>query len=207
MGAFGRLYYTPPASGQPVFDNIVPEMLAGSLPDLLIGVVMILVLSASMSTLSSLVITSSSTFTLDFLGGVFFKGMGHRTQLRWIRALCIFFVALSVVLALNPNNLITSLMSLSWGALVSSFLGPLVYGLFWRGATAAGVWACFITGVGFNVLNLFVPFAAPTSAGAIAIAASLSLRPSSAFSRQSCLRRIWTLPSPVMMNGSPLRTN
>ena len=45
MGAFGRLYYTPPASGQPVFDNIVPEMLAGSLPDLLIGVVMILVLS------------------------------------------------------------------------------------------------------------------------------------------------------------------
>lgn len=177
MGAFGRLYYTPPASGQPVFDNIVPEMLAGSLPDLLIGVVMILVLSASMSTLSSLVITSSSTFTLDFLGGVFFKGMGHRTQLRWIRALCIFFVALSVVLALNPNSLITSLMSLSWGALAGSFLGPLVYGLFWRGATAAGVWACFITGVGFNVLNLFVPFAAPTSAGAIAIAASLIVAP------------------------------
>ena len=177
MGAFGRLYYTPPASGQPVFDNIVPEMLAGSLPDLLIGVVMILVLSASMSTLSSLVITSSSTFTLDFLGGVFFKGMGHRTQLRWIRALCIFFVALSVVLALNPNSLITSLMSLSWGALAGSFLGPLVYGLFWRGATAAGVWACFITGVGVNVLNLFVPFAAPTSAGAIAIVASLIVAP------------------------------
>lgn len=86
MGAFGRLYYTVPEGGKPVFDNIVPQMLASSLPDLLIGVVMILVLSASMSTLSSLVITSSSTFTLDFLKGVFMKDMTHKVQLRWIPA-------------------------------------------------------------------------------------------------------------------------
>jgi SSS family solute:Na+ symporter len=68
--------------------------------------------------------------------------MPHKVQLRWIRSLCAFFVLLSVVLALNPNNLITTLMSLSWGALAGSFLGPFIYGLFWRGATAASVWAC-----------------------------------------------------------------
>ncbi|MEM1484742.1 sodium:solute symporter [Oscillospiraceae bacterium PP1C4] len=177
MGAFGRLYYTAPASGKPVFDNIVPEMLGSSLPDLLIGVVMILVLSASMSTLSSLVITSSSTFTLDFLKGIFFKEMSHKVQLRWIRVLCAFFIALSVVLALNPNNLITTLMSLSWGALAGSFLGPFFYGLFWRGATTASVWACFITGIGINVWNLFAPFTTPTMAGAIAIVGSLFVAP------------------------------
>ncbi len=177
MGAFGRLYYNVPDSGKPVFDQIVPDMLAGSLPDLLIGVVMILVLSASMSTLSSLVITSSSTFTLDFLQGVFSKNMSHKVQLRWIRLLCAFFVILSVILALNPNSLITTLMSLSWGVLAGSFLGPFVYGLFWRGATASGVWACFITGLGINLWNLFFPFTAPTSAGALSITASLLIVP------------------------------
>ena len=177
MGAFGRLYYTVPEGGKPVFDNIVPQMLASSLPDLLIGVVMILVLSASMSTLSSLVITSSSTFTLDFLKGVFMKDMTHKVQLRWIRLLCIFFVALSVVLALNPNNLITSLMSLSWGALAGAFLGPFILGLFWRGATTASVWVSFAVGIGICVWNFFFPFTAPTSAGAIAIVASLVITP------------------------------
>ena len=177
MGAFGRLYYPVPEGGKPVFDNIVPEMLGSCLPDLLIGVVMILVLSASMSTLSSLVITSSSTFTLDFLKGLLFKEMDHKRQLIWIRALCIFFVALSVVLALNPNSLITTLMSLSWGALAGSFLGPFAYGLFWKGATAAGVWACFVTGIGINLWNLFAPFTAPTTAGAISIVASLFVAP------------------------------
>ena len=67
MGAFGRLYYAPAADGSVSFDSIVPQMLSTCLPDILIGVVMILVLSASMSTLSSLVITSASTFVLDFL--------------------------------------------------------------------------------------------------------------------------------------------
>ncbi|RGX55399.1 MULTISPECIES: sodium/proline symporter [Anaerotruncus] len=177
MGAFGRLYYTLPESGKPVFDNIVPEMLGSCLPDLLIGVVMILVLSASMSTLSSLVITSSSTFTLDFLKHLFMKDMTHKVQLRWIRLLCIFFVVLSVVLALNPNNLITTLMSLSWGALAGSFLGPFIYALFWRGATRASVWACFVTGIGINLWNFFAPFAPPTTAGAIAIVASLFVAP------------------------------
>lgn len=177
MGAFGRLYYDLPASGKPVFDNIVPQMLGTALPDLLIGVVIILVLSASMSTLSSLVITSSSTFTLDFLKGIFMKEMDHKKQLAAIRILCIFFIALSVVLALNPNSLITTLMSLSWGALAGAFLGPFVWGLFWKGATKASVWACFITGIGVNVWNLLWPFTAPTSAGAISIAASLAVAP------------------------------
>ena len=176
MGAFGRLYYTVPEGG-PVFDDIVPQMLAGSLSDLMVGVVMILVLSASMSTLSSLVITSASSLTLDLIKGLWLPNLSHEKQLRWIRVLCAFFVLLSVALALYPNQLITSLMSLSWGALAGSFLGPFLYGLFWRRATAASVWACFVVGIGINLVNLAFPFASPTSAGAIAILSSLVVAP------------------------------
>ncbi len=176
MGAFGRLYYEP-ANGAVDFDSVVPAMLEHSLPDLLIGVVLILVLSASMSTLSSLVITSSSTFTLDFLGGVIGKGPGPRKQVALIKGLCACFVLLSALIALNPNSLITTLMSLSWGALAGSFLGPFLYGLFWKGTTPAAVWASIITGIGITGGNLVLHFASPTMAGAIAIVASLFVVP------------------------------
>lgn len=176
MGAFGRLYYNP-AGGSVAFDQIIPSMLAESLPDILIGVVLILVLSASMSTLSSLVIASSSTFVLDFVKGIWMKNMKPKTQVLLIKFLCAFFVILSVVIAINPNSLITSLMSLSWGALAGAFLGPFIYGLFWKKATKASVWASFVTGIGISVWNLVFPFTAPTTAGAIAIIASLIVVP------------------------------
>lgn len=176
MGGFGRLYYTPGAEG-PVFDDIVPQMLQSALPDILIGVVMILVLSASMSTLSSLVIASSSTFTLDFLKEIWFPNMKPKTQMVIIRSLCAGFVLLSVIIAMNPINLITSLMSLSWGALAGAFLGPFLYGLFWKGVTRAAVWASFAVGVLLPASNLFLNFTSPTNAGAISILASLVVVP------------------------------
>lgn len=176
LGSFGRLFYTPAAEGVQ-FDAIVPEMLQKSLPDLLIGVVMILVLSASMSTLSSLVIASSSTFALDFLKGLWLKNLRPQTAVLLIKVLCAFFILLSVLIALNPNALITTLMSLSWGALAGSFLGPFLYGLFWKKTTPAAVVASFVGGIGINLLNLFFPFAPPTTAGAISIVASLFIVP------------------------------
>ncbi|MCI8624378.1 MAG: sodium:solute symporter [Provencibacterium sp.] len=175
LGAFGRLFYT--AEGAVQFDSIVPAMLQQSLPDILIGVVIILVLSASMSTLSSLVIASASTFTLDFVKGIWLKGMDRRAQIRLIKVLCGVFILLSVVIALNPGSLITALMSLSWGALAGSFLGPFLFGLFWKGTTRASVWACFASGILINVWNTLFPFAAPTMAGAISIVASLIIVP------------------------------
>ena len=84
LGGFGRLFDTPSlykADGTVIYDGIVPYMLS-TLPDILIGVVIVLVLSASMSTLSSLVLTSSSTLTLDFLKGTVAKDMSEKNQLR-----------------------------------------------------------------------------------------------------------------------------
>ncbi|MDR1117076.1 MAG: sodium:solute symporter [Oscillospiraceae bacterium] len=174
MGAFGRLYYS---ESPVVFDEIVPKMLASALPDILIGAVLILVLSASMSTLSALVITSSSTFTLDFLNVLQKKAMKPKTEMHVIRILCGCFILLSVVLALIPNSLITTLMSLSWGALSGAFLGPFLYSLFWKKTTTAAVWASFVSGIGITGFNFFFPFTSAPMAGAIAIVASLVVVP------------------------------
>lgn len=180
LGGFGRLFDSPAiykADGSIVYDAIVPSMLA-TLPDILIGVVIVLVLSASMSTLSSLVLTSASTLTLDFIKGTIVKDMNDKKQLIYIRVLIVFFIVISVVLALNPPTFIAQLMGISWGALAGAFLAPFLYGLYWKGVTKAGVWASFICGVGITVSNMFFKFiASPINAGAAAMIVGLIVTP------------------------------
>lgn len=180
LGGFGRLFDSPSiykADGSIVYDAIVPSMLA-TLPDILIGIVIVLVLSASMSTLSSLVLTSASTLTLDFIKGTIVKDMDDKKQLIYIRALIVFFIVISVILALNPPTFIAQLMGISWGALAGAFLAPFLYGLYWKGVTKAGVWASFICGVGITVSNMFFKFiASPINAGAAAVIVGLIVTP------------------------------
>lgn len=180
LGGFGRLFDTDAirnAEGGIIYDAIIPTML-NTLPDILIGIVIVLVLSASMSTLSSLVLTSSSTLTLDFIKGNIIKEMDEKKQLLWMRILLVFFVVVSVVLALDPPTFIAQLMGISWGALAGAFLAPFLYGLYWKGVTKAAVWASFAAGVGITVLNMFLQFIdSPINAGAFAMAAGLVIVP------------------------------
>ena len=177
LGGFGRLFDSPEiydkAGGAVVYDSIIPHMLS-MLPDLLIGVVVVLVLSASMSTLSSLVLTSSSTLTLDLLKDNIMKKMSEKKQIVTMQVLIVFFIVVSVVIALDPPTF----MGISWGALAGAFLAPFLYGLYWKGVTRAGVWAGFITGVGLTVANMFFGFIkSPINAGAMAMIAGLLIVP------------------------------
>lgn len=180
LGGFGRLFDDPAIydpAGNVVFDSIVPFMLSG-LPDILTGVVVVLVLSASMSTLSSLVLTSSSTMTLDCLKGHIMKKMSEKRQVIVMQILIVFFIVLSVVLALNPPTFIAQLMGISWGALAGAFLAPFLYGLYWKRVTRAAVWASFITGVGITVSNMLIGYiSSPINAGAVAMLAGMAVVP------------------------------
>ena len=180
LGGFGRLFDSTDIydeTGNVVFDSIIPHMLS-LLPDLLIGVVVVLVLSASMSTLASLVLTSSSTLTLDFLKGLVIKDMSEKKQVRTMQILIVFLIALSVVIALDPPTFIAQLMGISWGALAGAFLAPFLYGLYWKKVTRAAVWASFVSGVGITVSNMFLHYiASPINAGAVAMIAGLVVVP------------------------------
>lgn len=180
LGGFGRLFDDPAiynANGSIAYDTIVPQMLS-TLPDILIGIVVVLVLSASMSTLSSLVLTSSSTLTLDVLKKTVMKDMSEKQQLVIMRVLVAFFVILSVVLAFNPPTFIAQMMGISWGALAGAFLAPFMYGLYSKKVTKAGVWAGYATGIGVTVTNMIFGYIkSPINAGAICMLASLIVVP------------------------------
>lgn len=179
LGGFGRLFDNPALYNESgiVYDSIIPYMMS-TLPDILIGIVVVLVLSASMSTLSSLVLTSSSTLALDFLYGNLIKKVSEKKQIITMQILIVFFIIVSVVIALRPSVFIAQLMGISWGALAGAFLAPFLYGLYWKKVTRAAVWASFITGVGITVSNMFLKYiSSPINAGAIAMIAGLLVVP------------------------------
>ena len=132
-----------------------------------------------MSTLSSLVLTSSSTLTLDLIKPLMKKKeLKDKTQLRLMQIFVVAFIAISVVLAFNPPTFIAQLMGYSWGALAGAFLAPFLYGLYSKKITKAAVWASYILGVVFTVLNMFLHFiASPINAGAITMIAGLIIVP------------------------------
>ncbi|MBE6610922.1 MAG: sodium:solute symporter [Ruminococcaceae bacterium] len=178
LGGFGRLFdIEKNANGTLIYDSVIPNMLA-TLSDVLIGIVVVLVLSASMSTLSSLVLTSSSTITLDLIKGQMVKKMDDKKQLLCIRIFIAVFIIISTVLAIfqyqSESTFIAQLMGISWGALAGAFLAPFMYGLYSKRITPASVWVCFAIGVGLTVSNMFIGFiASPINAGAIAMIAGL----------------------------------
>lgn len=171
LGGFGRLFEpTLLANGKIAFDSIVPSMLT-TLPNILIALVVLLVLSASMSTLASLVLTSASTLTLDIIycdkvssatevpAGQIDDQVAAKIERRKVvvmRVLILFFIALALLIALNPPTFIAQLMGISWGALAGAFLAPFMLGLYWKGVTRAAVWASFAWGVGLTVVNMLM---------------------------------------------------
>ena len=150
-GGFGRLFADQVNIAADGYDAIIPTMLSG-LSDLVIALAVILVLSASMSTLSSLVMASSSTLTIDFLKDNIVKDMSEKKQLRSIRVLIVVFIFISALIAIiqykGNITFIAQLMGISWGALAGAFLAPFLYGLYWKRTSPAACAACFLFGCG-----------------------------------------------------------
>lgn len=206
LGGFDRLFCTLTedgsgktvistlSNGKPDFDAMIPSLLHTALPDILIGLVVVLVLSASMSTLSSLVLTSSSTLTIDLIKPNL-KKCSDKKEMLIMRVLIAVFLVISVLLAFNKNASISTLMSYSWGALAGAFLGPFMYGLFSRKITKPAVWTSFILGIGLTLVHMFLfgfgwnpelskaaaslplNLASPINAGAITMLLSLIVVP------------------------------
>ncbi|MCI8306980.1 MAG: sodium:solute symporter [Lachnospiraceae bacterium] len=195
LGGFARLVadaVEKKPDGSVIFDSVIPSMVQG-LPQILIAIVVILVLSASMSTLSSLVLSSSSTLTLDFIKGTVVKELSEKKQLIIMRLLIVVFIAISAVIAIvqykSSVTFIAQLMGISWGALAGSFLAPFLYSLYWKKTTKASCYVSFIFGTVFMTLNLLntlkiVPLsifdgqlASPINCGAFTMIAGLIIVP------------------------------
>lgn len=154
VGSTVRLFFDKvplDAAGAPMFNTLIPQLLSQTMPEYLLIVILLLVLSASMSTLSSLILVSSSAITIDLIQGILCPKMDQKHVLSILRLFCGVFIICAIMIAIFKFDFIIKLMALSWGTIAGAFLAPYLYGLFWKGTTKSGAWAGMITGVVLSI--------------------------------------------------------
>ena len=173
IGAFGRLFYTSAevaGFGKNAFDQIVPHMLNDVIPMGFQGLIAVLVLSASMSTLASVSLAASSVLSIDFYKGSINKDASDKSVTLIMRLFCGVFVAISVGIALLNNYYeiaaIAYLMGLSWGTLSGCFFGPFVLGMYNKKITKTAAISSVVGGLVLTVALIFVFGSVQAGAGA-----------------------------------------
>ena len=152
IGSLSHLFFgdTMPQGGK---DFLVPLMLdQAGLPDLLVGVILVLLISASVSTLSSITLTACSTVSMDLVKPTVAKKINEKDLAALTRILCLVFVVVSYFIANYPTPIL-EMMSYSWGIISGSFLAPYLLSLYWKGINRAGAWAGMLGGF----LTAFLP--------------------------------------------------
>ena len=183
IGASSRVFLNPDVApnafditGAPIYDVLMPELLTNIVPVSLSVIILLLILSASMSTLASLVLVSGSTFVKDFYQGFINNKVSDRGLTMMMRFMSALFILLSVVLAYLNLDSIVAILGISWGALGSFFLGPFIWGLY---SKSAGRSAAVASGCGGLLICLFLYASGLPSpqAGTIGMVSSLLLMP------------------------------
>jgi len=182
-GATTRFFLNPQDSpmavsdGKPIFDALMPELLSNVIPESLSVLILLLILSASMSTLAALVLISSSSLSKDMYAGFINKNVSDKSLTILMRLSSLFFVFLSVVLAYLKPATIVAILGISWGAIGSVFLGPFIWGLFTKRASKTGAIASSVLGLAVClILFYFIEMPSP-QAGTIGMMTSLVICP------------------------------
>jgi SSS family solute:Na+ symporter len=162
--------------GSPIYDRLMPELLAKVIPESLSVIILLLILSASMSTLAALVLVSSSSLTKDFYHGFLNKNASDKKLTRLMRFASAFFVFLSVMLAWLDLDSIVAILGISWGALGSFFLGPFIWGMLMKKASRLGAISSGIIGLATCLILYGTGMSSP-SAGTIGMLTSLAINP------------------------------
>lgn len=183
LGSTTRVFLNPTdtpkaflENGAPNVDALMPELLTTIIPESLSVIILLLILSASMSTLAALVLISSSSVVKDFYAGIFNKNTSDQKLtllMRWTSAL---FILLSMIIAFMKPDTIVAILGISWGAIGAAFLGPFIWGLFWKRANKYGALASAIVGLLTTLVLYFTGMPSP-QAGTIGMGVSLLVNP------------------------------
>jgi SSS family solute:Na+ symporter/sodium/proline symporter len=181
-GASARFFLSPesaPAAfkdGKPIFDILMPVLLADIIPGALSILMLLLILSASMSTLAALVLISSSSVSKDVYAGFINRNISDRNLTLMMRIASACFVCISVVLAYFKPATIVSILGISWGAIGSTFLGPFVWGILSKRTNKFGAIMSSLLGLGVCLALYFGKMPSP-QAGTIGMIVSLAANP------------------------------
>ena len=140
--------------------QVIPTMLSIVIPAGLTGLIAVLILSASMSTLSSVSLAGASVIAVDLYKGAVNKTANDKRVNTVMRLFCLLFVVISVVLAILNEAFgiaaIAYMMGVSWGTLAGCFMGPYVLGVLWKKVTKPAVWASIVSSIVLTAVLIVV---------------------------------------------------
>jgi len=158
IGLVGRVFLSQPLVGvdsETVFMVMTDQIFLSFVA----GIILCGILAAIMSTASSQLLVSASAVSQDLYKAFFRKDAGDR-ELVWISRLSVLVVAVAaILLGLNPDSLVFSIVSYAWAGFGAAFGPALLMALFWKRTTRQGALAGIVVG-GLTVLiwkqlNLF----------------------------------------------------
>jgi len=169
-------------------DALMPELLNYVVPEALTIIILILILSASMSTLAALVLISSSSLVKDFYAGYINKKVSDKGLTSLMRVGSILFVLISVIIALLKPDSIVAILGISWGAIGSFFLGPFIWGLFTKWSNKFGGLSSAFVGLAICIILYLAGMPSP-QAGTIGMISSLLINPIFSYAYNTVMKK------------------
>ena len=147
-GTFGRAVMPDLKVG----DLVMPTLTVELLPPFWAGVFVAGPLAAIMSTVDSMLLLVSAAIVKDLYVRYRLKGDATRIspkKISWMSLGCTVVTGILVFLAaLNPPDLLVWINLFAFGGLEAVFLWPIILGLYWKKANAAGTIVSILTGLG-----------------------------------------------------------
>ena len=146
IGVIGRNLYPTELLTKSSAENIFILLSTHLLPPLLAGVVMAGILAATMSSSDSYLLIAASAFSKNIYQGVCKKDATDKQVMTMSRITLLVISAIGIVVALNENSVIFTIVSFAWAGFGATF-GPLMlFSLFWKRTTRAGAIAGMVSG-------------------------------------------------------------
>lgn len=147
-------------------DNIIPLTIATSLSPLLAGITIIGPIAASISTISSLLLSATSSIVKD----VYLHEKAKRgaevpeSRAKLLSQACNLILGLAIfAISINPPDVIWKINMFAFGGLESAFVWVFIMGMFWKKANRTGaVWSmvggtlvyCITMLLGFKIAGI-----------------------------------------------------
>ena len=157
IGLIGRALYPTALTTASDAENVFILLSTRLLPPVLAGLVMAGILAATISSSDSYLLIAASAFAKNIYQGLVRRDATDK-QVLWISRATLLAIALvAVVIALDENSVIFTIVSFAWAGFGATF-GPLMlFSLFWKRTNRAGAVAGMLGGGGMVfVWNLLV---------------------------------------------------
>ena len=146
IGVVGRVLYPDALTTASASENVFILLSTNLLPPLLAGLVMAGILAATISSSDSYLLIAASAFSKNIYQGIFRRKATDRQVLLVSRVTLLVITLIAIVIALDENSVIFTLVSFAWAGFGATF-GPLmIMSLFWKRINRAGAVAGMISG-------------------------------------------------------------